>query len=820
MTRQTYKTLQRWGFLLVCLLATLGAVAQSYTLSGTVRDGHSGETLIGATIYDMSSGKGVRTNNYGRFSLTLPRGEVRLRVSYVGFALHLDTFLLAENREYNVTMHRSTTLQAVQVRAEKTPSYMSSQISAIEMPVEQIKAVPVLFGETDVLKALQLLPGVQSGTEGMAGMYVRGGGPDQNLFLLDGVPLYNVNHLGGFFSAFNADAVKSITLYKGSFPAHFGGRLSSVLDLTTNDGNFNEIHGSASVGIIAAKFNLEGPIVKNKTTFNVSGRRTYGDILIQPLVMSLGASEGLVTNLGYYFYDLNGKVTHKFNEDSRLIGSFYMGDDVIYARFKSSLGFFDTDGDDKEYMKLGYNWGNIVTSLRWNYVINPKLFMDITGAYTRYRNDIDLGVEEMMSDSRSNYSYQYDMSYNSGIQDIQVMADFAYHPNPDHTVKFGGTAVHHIFTPHTAGMRMEESEEEYGETPYHVIYDTIIGVSRVHANELTAYVEDDWTINDVFKINAGVNLAGFAVQGAFYPSLQPRVSGRVLLSDDLSLKVGYSKMTQYMHLLSNSSLSLPSDLWVPVTAQIEPMKAHQVAAGLFYNFRGLFDASVEGYYKSMHNMLEYKDGSTFFSNSDWQQKVAIGDGWSYGVEFLLQRTIGEVTGWLGYTWSHTMRQFDREGMELNNGEPFPAKYDRRHDLSLVISYKPNKRFDCSATWVFSSGNVATVAMQQFEDPWRGDSYYYEEKSKGEAIDYVESRNNFRLPAYHRLDVGVNFHKERRHGLQTISLSVYNLYNRKNPFIAYRSGKPYIADDGTHYGASFVQLALFPIIPSISYSFKF
>ena len=799
-----------WGAIL--LLAATTATAQSYTISGLVTDNSTGETMISATVYDMRSGKGALTNNYGRYSITLPRDTVVLRISYVGYFTHFDTFYLDQNRTLDIGMEPNKTLKTVKVTAEKVNSHRSSQMSAIEVPVEHIKAVPAIFGETDVLKALQLLPGVQSGSEGMSGMYVRGGGPDENLFLLNGVPVYNVNHLGGFFSAFNADAVKGITLYKGSFPAHFGGRLSSVVDITTNDGNDKKLHGGFSIGLISARLNLDGPIVNDKTTFSLSARRTYADLLILPAVRGIGVSMGSVLKAGYYFYDLNGKVTHKFSNRSRLTADFYMGDDVVYTRLRPiKLPLIDGGYSDSDLrVNLGYNWGNIVSSLRWNYELNPKLFMSISGAYTRYRNDVQVGIAESW---KSGAEYEYDsvsMYYNSGIHDYCLRADFDYQPNPNHLIKFGGNIQHHIFHPDVRGMYNEESYQGSNvEDDTTSIYDTIIGESVVHANEINLYAEDDWSINETLKINAGIHASGFLVQGKPYFSVQPRLSGRLLLSDDLSVKGGYAMMTQYMHLLSNGSVNLPSDLWVPVTAHIAPMKSHQFAAGGCYTISGLFDVSVEGYYKWMHNLLEYREGATFMTNSaHWEDKVCMGDGWAYGVELLLQRTVGELTGWVGYTWSKTMRQFDRPGETLNHGDPFPAKYDRRHDISIMMSYKPNDRWDAGVTWVYSTGNVMSLAMQEYYDPEAG------------AIGYIESRNNFRLPAYHRMDIGVNFHKQLKHGYRTISISIYNLYNHKNPFFVYESNNYRYQYGNTRYGSALVQMSIFPFMPSFSYDYKF
>ena len=791
--------------LLLLLIASAGAWAQ-HTISGTITDAKTGETLIGATVYDTISKKGAATNQHGRFTLTLKESKAVLRISYVGYETQFHPMEIDKNQRLDVQLKGSVTLSEVVITGERVQHVESSQSSIIELPVEQVKSVPVIFGETDVIKVVQLLPGVQSGSEGMSGMYVRGGGPDENLFLLDGVPMYNVNHLGGFFSAFNSDAVKNITLYKGSFPAHFSSRLSSVLDITTNNGNDKEYHGGVGVGLISAKFNLEGPIIKEKTTFSISGRRTYGDALLQPIIALVAATEGMgdeKVNAGYYFYDLNAKITHKFNNRSRLYASYYMGDDALYAKYK-----YFHNSLEKDFMRLGYNWGNIVGSVRWNYELTPKLFMNVTGAYTRYRNNLALTEESVYL----RYTDSYTMGFNSGIQDLTARADFDYAPSPDHAVKFGGQVLHHIFKPETSSIKVSENDEEDSYK-----FDTIIGQSIVHANEMMLYAEDDWRINDWLKVNAGLNMTGFQVQGVFYPSVQPRLSGRILFNDRLSAKVGYAYMTQYLHLLSNSSISLPTDLWVPVTARIKPMTSQQVAAGLFYNVLDL-NLSVEGYYKYMDNLLEYKDGASFWGNSQgWEDKVCMGRGWAYGVEFLAQKSVGRLTGWLGYTWSHTDRKFDREGNILNAGRTFPAKYDRRHDVSLVLTYKFNEHIDASASWVFSSGNTATLPMQDINPSEEGTEqrypYYYNYE-----VPYVSSRNNYRMPNYHRMDVSVNFHKKLRRGKRTINISIYNVYNHQNPYLVYES---YAYDYRTGNDTRVLkQLSIFPILPSISYNWTF
>ena len=780
---------------------------QAQTVSGTVTDKGTGETLIGATVLDMATGKGTVTNAYGRYTLTLKSDAADLKVSFIGYSPQYFRVDLKNDVKLNVALESALELEEVTITAERISSPKVSQMSAIEVPVEQIKLVPVMFGEADVLKAIQLLPGVQSGTEGTSGIYVRGGGPDENLFLLDGIPLYNVNHLGGFFSAFNSDALKNVTLYKGSFPAHFTGRISSVLDITTNNGNDKEWHGSGSIGLLAAKLSVEGPIVKEKTTVSLSARRTYGDALIQPTLMLAATQvDGMKRlNAGYYFYDLNAKLTHRFSDRSRLYGTFYMGDDKVYLRTK-----IGGSGDDSfsEWFKLGYNWGNLATAVRWNYELTPKLFMNLSGSYTRYRNDLDLGSEMEMHYGYHNSlteTQEIDMSYNSGIHDLSLRADFDYAPTPEHSIRFGGTFTHHIFTPEVMGAKVAYSDADTA-----VSQDTTFGESKVRAQEISLYVEDDWSITEALKVNTGVALSGFAVQGTFYPSVQPRVSGRFMVTDDISVKAGYSYMTQYLHLLSSSNISLPTDLWVPVTARIAPMNSHQVAMGVFYSWNSQVDFSLEGYYKSMDNLMEYRPGSSFFGTSaNWEDKVCMGRGWAYGVEFLAQKSVGKITGWLGYTWSRTWRQFD----ELNGGERFPAKYDRIHDVSLTLQYRPNERFDVGLTWVYSTGNTATLAFHRMET--NADVYSYYDIN---SVDFVEQRNNYRLPAYHRMDVSFNFHRKFTHGSRTINISVYNAYNRQNPFVIYPSTN-YSTSDGS-YKTVLMQRSLFPLLPSIAYTYKF
>ncbi len=810
--------------LLLFIFFTTVLSAQNYTISGYITDGANGETLISATVIDKNLSKGAVSNNYGYYSLTLPRGDVSLNYSYIGYESETAAFSLQKDTVLNIALRLNNTLDEVTVIGQRSEvGVRGSQMSAVEVPINLIKNIPTLFGENDMIKALQLLPGVQSGTEGSAGLYVRGGGPDENLLLLDGVPLYNVNHMLGFFSVFNSDALKNVTLYKGSFPARFGGRLSSVVDVRMKDGDDKKIRGSATIGLISSKIQLEGPIIKEKTTFNVSARRTYIDILTQPLIKAAAKREGGDgnTNAGYYFYDLNAKFTHKFSDRDKLYLSAYMGDDAIYAKVRTGSSY-SSQWEEKDYTKLNWGWGNLVTALRWNRVLSNKLFVNTTASFTRYRSKLGLGAENVMTNKTvtppKTTNSELAMAYNSGIHDWTVKMDFDYMPNANHDIKFGANYTYHTFRPDVTSMKFVDSEEVTNKV------DTVIGNSNVYAHENMAYAEDNISIGKLLKVNLGLHLSTFHVQNENYFSLQPRVGLRVLLTDDLSFKAGYANMSQYIHMLSNSLVSLPTDLWVPVTKRIKPMNSHQYSAGFFYSLAGIAELSVEGYYKTMNNLLEYKDSASFMGiSTNWEDKVSTGRGTAYGVEFLAQRSFGNTTGWLGYTWAKSDKIFDEPGNVLNGGKPFPAKYDRRHDVSFTLAHKFSDRIDVSGSWVFSTGNTATFAFHEvkgadFPNLDKGFNYY-----SGQTIPHVSSRNNFRYNNYHRMDLGVNFHKVTKRGnLRTWNISIYNVYNQWNPFFVYAdSDNKYNAETGeTESTTKLKQATLFPIIPSVSYTIKF
>lgn len=840
---------KRLGIVIGCLLCALAVSAQRATVCGYVSDAESGERLIGATVYDTISRLGTVTNNAGFYSLTLPTGTHVLRAGYVGFqgigdkSIELQTDTLC-----HFLLRSSTQIEEVTVVGHQSLSGPESvQMSAIEVPIQQIKSIPMIAGEVDVLKALQLLPGVQSGSEGSAGLYVRGGGPDENLILLDGVPLYNVNHLMGFFSVFNADAIKNVTLYKGNFPAQYGGRLSSIIDVRQNDGNAESYHGNLTVGLLAAKFNVEGPIPHKKdstgtTTFNISARRTYFDLFTTPIMGLVTAAMGDgAMGAGAYFYDVNAKLTHTFaNLTDKLSASFYMGDDALYIH----MNYREREDQTvyKESMNMRMAWGNILAALNWEHCYNSRLFSNTQLSFTRYCYNVSEQMKERIKspDPDEEGSFNQRMKYSSSLYDLTLQTHYEWTPLPNNSLRFGAEYSYHQFRPEVSNFFLYEMSEDE-ETKM----DTTLSDGTLHGHEAAIYVEDQWSPWKWLKLNIGVRGSLYAVEGKVHPSIEPRVGLRALLYKDLAFKASYSYTTQYIHLLSNSSVSLPTDLWVPVTTKIKPMHSMVVAAGLSYNILNQVEISVEGYYKKSVNLIEYKDGASFFgSSATWQDKVVMGDGWSYGVELLLQRKVGPVTGWLGYTWSRTMRQFDREEQEINFGRPFHAKYDRAHDLSLTLQYQINKRIELAGTFVYGTGTRATLATESYYDP-----------TIGKDVDYFEERNNYKMPDYHRLDLGITFHfphkysawgqQEPTHRQQRriwnkpeklakhqaiynsgkyawcknaehlLNISIYNVYCHSNP---------YMMEISTYYAEErekkLFQVSLFPILPSISYTFKF
>ncbi len=794
------------GFLFFLSMMTVGA--QNFNISGFVREKSTGENLINANIYELNSRGGTISNEYGFYSLSLPRGKNRVVFSFIGYKKEEIELNLTSDTTLNVELDLMSELKEVTVYGKEGSKIERTQMSMVEIPTATLTKIPVLLGEPDILKVIQLLPGVQSGTEGTSGIYVRGGGADQNLFLLDGVPVYNASHLFGFFSVFNPSAINTVKLYKGGFPARFGGRLSSVIDIRMKEGNMKEFKGEFSIGLISSRFSVEGPIKKDKTSFIISGRRTYLDLLARPAMkIANNSTEGSDFVAGYYFYDLNAKINHIFSERSRLYFSSYIGLDKAYSNEESYYVYEHVRYDEK--YKSGLKWGNITNALRWNYVFNPKLFSNVTLTYSNY--NFNVGEETFNLNTRDKTRTEDIFDYNSGIEDLALKVDFDYFPSKAHSVKFGAENIFHKFSPGVNHVKYAGGgiAEENSDTTY--------GNSSVQANELRLYAEDILELSPKFKMNIGGHFSLFNVQGKDYTSFEPRASLRFLGSERWSLKASYAKMSQYIHLLTTSTISLPTDLWLPATKKVKPQISHQWAVGGFYNLPKGFEVSVELFYKTMNNLIEYKEGASFTGiGSGWESKIETGKGWAYGMELMVEKKIGNTTGWIGYTLSKSDRKFEN----LNFGKIFPAKYDRRHDISLALTHKFNERTDIGATWVFGTGNAATLALQKYSSGYYTGTYY-----GSSGIEYYGGRNNYRQPSYHRLDVGVNFHKQKKRGIRTWSFGVYNAYSRQNPFYLYwgYNNTSGYSEDGWYYEDSkraLKQVSLFPLIPSVSYSFKF
>lgn len=778
---------------------------RKHTVSGYITDWISGETLIGANIYNADSREGAITNEYGFYSLTLPEGTVTLRYSYIGCEPQEIVITLDKNIERNIKLNPSRQLSEVVVYGDRAETGINAtQMGALEIPLDVMKSTPALLGEADIMKTVQMMPGVQAGTEGSAGVYVRGGGADENLILLDGVPLYNVDHLFGFFSVFTPDAIKKVSLFKGSFPARFGGRLSSVIDVRTNDGDIKNYHGAIGIGLLSSKLQFEGPIIKDRTSFNISARRSYLDLLAKPFMSK-------EDKFGYYFYDLNAKVNHRFSDRSRIFISLYNGKDKMDTEFR------DESTDYTTMDKGDLHWGNFLSAVKWNYQITPKLFSNTTLAYTHYKFNVDSKYYERSLSK--NYENNYSSEYSSGIKDMAFNIDLDYHPLPNHHIKFGGGYLNHRFQPEVQTSRIKYIENGMAtDTTYSSMSD-----SRIRAHEANVYVEDNLNVGSRFSTNLGFHLSMFNVSNKTYTSFQPRISTRYQLTDDVVLKASYTKMSQYIHLLSSYTITMPTDLWVPATPQIKPMQSHQYSVGGYYTgFRGV-ELSVEAYYKDMHNVLEYKDGASFLGSShNWEDKVEMGKGRAMGIEFMLQKKVGKATGWLAYTLAKSDRIFSEDG--INNGKRFPYRYDRRHHLNAVINHKFSDKVDIGASWEFYTGGTTTIAEEKtvIIHP-DGISTGYINGFEGPfvtEVNYIENRNNYRMPSSHRLNIGINFSKKTKLGIRTWNISVYNVYNAMNPTFLYRTTKESENGYNGKEKAILKKVTILPFIPSVSYIYKF
>lgn len=791
---------------LIVFTATLTFSQENATISGYITDARSGETVIGAKIYIPSIKKGAITNNYGFYSLTVPAGKYTVEFRMSGQETETREIDLTKDVRYDYELGTDfQDIDEVLVNATAEDNVKSTKIGQIELDIDEMKTLPAFMGEVDIIKIIQLLPGVSSAAEGGQGFYVRGGGPDQNLVLLDEAVVYNAAHLFGFFSVFNADAVKSVNLIKGGMPANFGGRLSSVLEVNMNEGNKKRFGVKGGIGAISSRLTLEGPLKKDKGSFIVSARRTYLDVIMKAAI----PDDSPFAGTSYFFYDLNLKMNYEITKKDKIFLSGYYG--------KDKFSF----GNTNDNFQVDMPWGNAIAALRWNHIFTSKLFMNVTTTMTDYQFSF-ISAQD-----------QFRFRLNSGVRDWGGKVDFTYFPNSRNKVKFGLDYIYHTFTPISVSAESDET-----------VFDTGLA-QQLKSHESAAYILDEFDINENIRVNAGLRYSAFQHVGPFtryikgdlstpdttvvynkgdviqfYHGLEPRISMRWMLPGKGSVKAGYSYNYQYVNLTSLSAVSLPTDIWYPATDIAKPQKGWQTSLGYFKNFlNNKIETSVEVYYKGMDNLIEYKEGALPGDNvnDNTDNLLVFGKGWSYGIELFIKKSAGKFTGWIGYTLSKTERQFE----DLNDGNIYPAKYDRRHDLSIVASYKPNKRWIFTSAFIFATGNTLTLPT----------SWYVQNQ---ELLFNYGARNSTRMAPYHRLDISATWYskeyKEKyneatketirvKKKLKTnVAFSIYNVYNRANPYFLY------IDNDGDFLAGDFEikvkQVTLFPIIPSVTWNFEF
>lgn len=773
---------------------------QRYTLSGYVTQ-NDGETVINATVWDLTSGIGTLTNEHGFYSLTLPEGFHSVKYSFIGNADKIENVPLNKNLTRNVVLSPGEALNEVIVTADLNSPLSTTQTGKISLTSKDLQKEYALMSSPDVVKILQTLPGVSSGSELISGLYVHGGGNDENLFLLDGTPLYQVNHLGGLFSAFNTDVIKNIDFYKSGFPARYGGRLSSVVDVRTKDGNMSEYHGSFSIGLLDGRIQFEGPIRKNRTSFNIAMRRTWLDLLTIPIFAIRNRNSKDDIDIRYAFHDINAKITHIFSDRSRADISVFSGNDEFKAKDDYTETLINED-KNREYSKLDLQWGNFTSAVNWKYQFSPKLYSVFTGIYTRNRSRQKYYEENTITELENLTGISHNETNTwATIDDIGARMEFDYRPDQANHIRVGSNFLYHYFRPQSfssvkfSGDNM--SQDTISRSGYH----------SHHGQELSLYAEDNIALGEKFRVNVGAHYSLFHIPGKTYHSIEPRAAVRYQLNDYLTFKASYTEMTQFMHQLSNSYLNLPVDYWVPSTKKIAPARSRQYALGVYAMLPHNIHLNMEGYYKLNSNVMEYDGGSSLTpSYDDWETCVRKGKSRAYGLEW----EAGYGTTRWNFTASYTLSWNKRNFPDFYDGW-YPDKFDCRNKINLNISYKISSGVDMYAAWSYHSGNRMTVAQQQVIIPiipGTGNDGAY-------PAEWIYERpNNISLPDYHRLDLGFNFRKITKKGHERIwNLSIYNAYCRMNPFYAKIEQKY----DGSCAVKAF---SLFPIIPSFSYTLKF
>jgi len=858
------------------LLLALPVNAQNVVLSGQVTDAETGEPLVGVTVYHTQRRTGTSTNATGHYVITLPSNrQLELVFSYVGYSSEKQQFTLTSDRVLNVQLRQDTqNIGEVQVYGTRHNfGALSSQTSAIALSAEQIRRMPVVFGETDVLKSLQRLPGVQSSGEGRAGIHVRGGDYDQNLFMLDGITLYNPQHLQGFTSAINADVMDDVVLYKGAFPARYGSRLSSVIDVSLLDGDMQRYRASITAGMLASRLQVEGPIWKDHTSFNIAARLSYFNLIVKPLLEEVVYDNpGQMNEFAHMkYFDINAKLVHRFSNSDKLSLVFYMGHDENNATPNTTEQHFT-------YQKAGANnipiyglidntltsqklnkWNNLLGGLTYSHQFSGALQWNTSLSYSGYDYKLQhknlssdrtsLGINTNISEAAELYSLvnkQGGTSYNSKIHDVQLKSDLIYTWKDRHEVH-GGIQAGIIrlnpsivvandsyiksagdeLTALNVGLVEARYEENQKENTNQV-------GSAQDLKMFGAYVEDDWEFTSWLKANVGVRLQGYVSDAKTQVAIEPRASMRLLLGKRTSIKASYARMSQGMNLLSSGSLLTPSEIWVPISGNLKIGTSDQVTIGFNHDFKSGIQFSVEGYYKWLDNVMDYKEGASFQTGNNWEDKIAQGRGRAFGVELMIQKTFGTTTGMVSYTWSKSLRTFDRPGMVINDGREFYAVGDRRHNFSINITQRLSKNWDFSAAWTYQTGRRASLAsmtigsgvLQEYNNYYPIDyekttNPAYQAKAWGNTegifighivrTDTYGQHNAYIMPAVHRLDITLSHHGSIGIGEMICDIGIYNLYNHANVSSVYWGYK-----DNRR---ALMGVCLFPIMPSISLTLK-
>ncbi|MFY0600220.1 MAG: TonB-dependent receptor [Cyclobacteriaceae bacterium] len=753
----------KFSFYLAFIILSARAIAQN-TVSGYIRDGETGEDLIGVTIYDQKTKKGTITNVYGFYSMTIDSDTLDLRVTSVGYKTTYKRVILPNENELDFKLEADiSTLEDVVISAERfliEEEVKSTEMGVFSLRPKEALVIPTIAGESDILKIAQLMPGVSKGGEGTTGIYVRGGTDDQNLVLLDEATVYNVGHLLGFLSVFNSDAIKNVKVVKGGFQADYGGRLSSVIDTRMDDGSTEKFNAKGGIGLLSSRLRIDAPIIKDKASFMIAGRRAYIDKLFALTP----------TSFPYYFYDLNAKVNYKINKRNRIYISSYFGSDVFRA-----------PKEVEDEFEGGFDLGNFTTTLRWNHISkSQKLFANFTAIQTRFEYDIESSFEETS------------LLIKSHIQDWGLKADWEYYHSPDKRIEFGVHGTTHLFRPNVVNTTGEISDflkSQKGERLYTVETAAYAGLEKSFAPKLKGYL--------------GLRASTVALEKGFYYGIEPRANVNYALRDLTSIKASYSLMRQYMHRVSSSSLVLPTDLWYPVTNSVKPLTSHQWSLGVFQGIPSWnVNLSIEGYYKTMSNLIEYREGASLILNDNFERELVNGSGQAYGLEFLIRKKSGPVSGWIGYTLSKNTRLFG----ELNQGKRFPAKYDRTHDISIVNIIKITKRVDFSWVWTFTTGASFTPQTGQYIVP-------NATLTEVELVPIYSERNAVKLSPSHRLDINfiVKPKKEKRIKGEW-QFGIYNFYNQTTP--------NQISINSNGKSLQYVQSGIFGFLPSIAYNFSF